>query len=85
MVTQLEALFPRLDAGNYQITSPPDARYNCIAWAVGDSARWWWPELDPQHGHWPEGVPAAVTVAAFLAAFASLGYTPADREEVEAG
>jgi hypothetical protein len=85
MVTELESLFPRLQPGKYQITSPPDARYNCIAWALGDTAQWWWPELDPENGRWPEGVPTDVTVPAFLAALATLGYAPTDREDGEAG
>jgi hypothetical protein len=85
MLTHLELLFPGLQSGNYQVTSPPHARYNCIAWAVGVTDRWWWPELDPDAGYWPEGVPVEITLTAFLAAFATVGYTPAEREDAEAG
>lgn len=35
--------FPRLTDENHQLTSDPDVRYNCIAWAVQDTERWWQP------------------------------------------
>jgi hypothetical protein len=82
MVRKLEDLFPGLRPGNYQITSTAQRTYNCIAWAAGDTQRWWWPERDVENGYWPEGVAADVTQAAFLAA---LGYTAGAGEEVEAG
>ena len=83
MVSLIEQLFPKLSSADYQITSPNDARYNCIAWAAGDTQRWWWPEQDPENGYWPEGVPAVVTVDAFVAAFATLGYEPCDQPDYE--
>jgi hypothetical protein len=85
MVMKLEDLFPSLRAGNYQITSPAERHYNCIAWAAGDTQRWWWPERDPDNGYWPEGVEAAVTLSAFVAAFMTLGYAACDQEAVELG
>jgi len=33
----LEADFPKLQSGRYDITSDEDVGYNCVAWAVGDS------------------------------------------------
>ena len=35
MVHEIEAAFPRLRAGNYQVTSPREDAYNCVAWAAG--------------------------------------------------
>jgi len=61
MLNHLEDLFPGLRGAPYQVTSPVTIRYNCIAWAAGDSARWWWPELDRENGWWPEAVAAEVT------------------------
>lgn len=43
--------FPRLTAENHQITSPHDVRYNCIAWAVEETDRWWEPGV-----YWPVDV-----------------------------
>jgi hypothetical protein len=85
MVTVIESLFPRLRGANYQITSPADPRYNCIAWAAGNSTNWWWPELDVENGYWPTGIAHEVSLNAFVAAFAALGYVPTDSEAVEPG
>ena len=48
---------------------------------------WWWPTGDPadEPRFWPAGAPREETVSAFLAAFASLGYTPCDDAGVEPG
>jgi hypothetical protein len=72
---------------DYRVTSPPHRRYNCIAWAAGDSERWWWPGAPPEDDgyYWPAGVSHAGTVAAFVAAFATLGYGPCAGEAAEAG
>lgn len=67
----LVAEFPGLAAG-YRITSPPTDDYNCIAWAAGRDDRWWWP--GHPDGFWPTGVPIAATLAAFEAAYRSIGY-----------
>ena len=40
----LEDVFPGLRGQSYQITSPRDDRYNCIAFAAGDDQNWWWPD-----------------------------------------
>jgi hypothetical protein len=60
--------------------------YNCIAWAAGDTAHWWWPDADPDAAvFWPSGVQEEETLDAFAAAFASLGYTTCEGESWEAG
>lgn len=61
-----------IEGQNCKATSPAVHAYNCIAWAAGDTQRWWWP--DPMDAYWPPTVPCEVTVDAFLAAFATLGY-----------
>lgn len=68
--------FPLLDASNHEVTSEPDLHYNCIAWAAGDEHSWWWPiaKSDEDEVFWPAGVPREVTLAAFVTAFATLGY-----------
>jgi hypothetical protein len=85
MVTRIEALFPKLQPENYRITSPPTALYNCIAWAAGDDRRWWWPERNLENGYWPEAVPFALTLEAFMALFALQGYAPCPLEDEEPG
>jgi hypothetical protein len=87
MVKQLEECFPGLRGTPYRVTSPATHDYNCIAWAAGDTARWWWPEVDPDNAavFWPSGVALEETLPAFVAAFATLGYAPCPGEEPEPG
>jgi hypothetical protein len=87
MVESLEVLFPRLRAASYQVTSPPSRDYNCIAHAAGDTLHWWWPDPDPSNDaiYWPTGVAREETLAAFIAAFATIGYSPCATEELEPG
>ena len=74
MANLLEATFPRLTQENYSVTSLPSNRYNCIAWAAGHNANWWWPGPDVELEYWPENATRAETLDAFQEAFASLGY-----------
>jgi hypothetical protein len=87
VVEPIEGCFPKLRTSPFQVTSPATRDYNCIAWAAGDTAHWWWPDLDPSNDaiFWPVGVPKEETLEAFAAAFATLGYVPASSEEPEPG
>lgn len=78
----LDASFPQLTLDGYAITSPPDRRYNCIAWAVGDQTRWWWPDAS-ECGYWPDSVAREWTTSAFIAAFATLGYAVCESSKVD--
>lgn len=76
--------FPRLAKSPFPFTvvSPVDMRYNCIAWAVSENYRWWWPSPD---SYWPGGCPQETTFSAFKRAFATLGYEPCDDGRRESG
>jgi len=65
-------------------TSPEDPRYNCIAWAAGDTERFWWC-VDSPFVYWPATAPKECTIAAFVAAFQTLGYEECDNGELEEG
>jgi hypothetical protein len=80
----LEDVFPGLRGQAYRITSPKDDGYNCIAYAVGDYGRWWWPDA-AEEDVWPPGVVRAETIEAFRDAFATLGYAISDADEFENG
>jgi hypothetical protein len=84
-VTSLEDLFPKLAQGAHSITSPRSRRYNCIAWAAGDTSQWWWPGPDPTSEYWPAALAREQTLDAFQAAFASLDYVACHTEELEPG
>lgn len=59
----------------YRITSAATPAYNCLAWAAGETHRWW--DLFPGGGsHWPTEPPPALSLASVIAAFATLGYRP---------
>ena len=76
----LETLFPKIAGTNYKITSPSTIDYNCIAWAVEDVLKWWWP-FKPYF--WPQGVKSEETIEAFIAAFESVGYEICQGGELE--
>ncbi len=80
----LEDVFPGLRGQRYQITSPKDQRYNCIAFAAGDDRNWWWPDAAGEDT-WPAGVARAETVDAFRDAFVTLGYVVCDDSQPEPG
>jgi hypothetical protein len=65
--------FPNLDPGNHRIIGPATDQFNCIAWACGDTQRWWQPS---PHFYWP--VPSGHDDPALdnlLAALAAVGYS----------
>ena len=83
-IDDLRGLFPALSQDAVE-TSPQDDSYNCIAWAGGDTERWWWPGDFPTDAtHWP--IPSAdETVEGFVEAFRSLGYETCDDGFLEKG
>ncbi len=80
----IEAAFPNLRPSGYQVASPETVAYNCIAWAAGDTIRWWWPD-SPDTAYWPDDVERSETLEAFVKAFETLSYTTCDTPEYEDG
>jgi hypothetical protein len=76
--------FPKLASTPYRITSPRDSLYNCIAWATGDSGRWWEPDEEHKY-YWPPGAPREYSVDAYIQAFESVGFERCDSRELESG
>ena len=65
---------PHLTDQNCEVRSPATRKYNCIAWAVANTTRKWWP--DPMGiGYWPPNLNRAVSTEAFLSAYGTFGYT----------
>ena len=81
MIDDLRELFPNLNARNHRITSPQDPGYNCVAWAAGDSSRWW----DHVDGFWPDDVPQDGSVDAYVELFQGLGFESCDNPDPEPG
>lgn len=76
--------FPAMNAENTVETSRRTYSYNCIAWAAGDTLRQWWPDSE-EVGWWPEGIPREITLAAFVQAYGTLGFTICVGDGLEAG
>ena len=72
----LESAFPGLAGTPWAISSPTTDRYNCIAWVMGDSTRWWWPTLG--RGYWPADLARDTAVATFVQLLARGGFTAAE-------
>ena len=74
--------FPRLPCTC--LTSPPTARYNCIAWAADQTDVWWWPSSFPQPGcYWPPNAPRNNSLTSFLSAYGTLGYVPIGAGDID--
>lgn len=80
----LKTQFPYLTAANYHVTSPPDAQYNCIAWAAAEDDVWWWPDSMLNY-HWPESALRQETIEAFIQAFSTKGFSPCSDGSLETG
>lgn len=72
----IDRLFPHAASDGYDLKSPPDDYYNCIAWAAGVTSIPWWPTSSPLPGvYWPHGVTRERTLDAFVLAYGTLGYS----------
>jgi hypothetical protein len=67
--TRLTTLFPLLAHTPFAIRGPA-ARYNCIAWAVGNTTDIWWPD---RISYWPIRR-FGVSLEVFIAAFREVGF-----------
>jgi len=92
---ELENLFrryPRLRDADGEITSSPDHRYNCIAWAAGEDKIPWIsdpgivddPELK-RYGYWPQDVPREDTLETWIQVFGTIGYRRCRSWDLEPG
>lgn len=84
MISEIDALFPRLAEEGYSETSERTPEYNCVAWAAGDISAYWWP--DPMHvGYWPDRAPREETAGAFVETFRMLGFEVCETADLEPG
>ena len=73
MSEHLIRIFPNLAASTWRTTSPEDATYNCIAWALGETGRWWWPDPFGLY-YWPTNAPREATLKAMREVLEAAGY-----------
>jgi hypothetical protein len=76
--------WPGLAQTSYRITSIHTGDYNCLAWAIEETDRWWSP-LPEEDYYWTEGVPREVSVRAFMKAYEVLGFVGCENGTLEAG
>lgn len=70
----LMRIFPGLWLSRYfKITSDETGTYNCIAWAAGDTTKWW----DPQN-HWPDKVNKGMKIDDLIDAYKTEGFSVCD-------
>lgn len=78
----LTLTLPGLTSTPYEVTSDATPVYNCVAWAVGETHRWWDP-FDSPSRYWPAGVSRDDSVDALQDALATVGFTPCDDGQLE--
>lgn len=83
----IERIFPKLRGTDWEIRSPTDWKYNCVAWAVyneknnGHPNHWWEPDNMNLH-YWPPGLQRGdYSANAYQAMFESLGYKTCSHED----
>lgn len=81
-LTDLALMLPGLRSTPYKVTSDATPAYNCVAWAVGETHRWWDP-FDSPSRYWPAGVSRDDTVEALQDALATEGFAPCDDGNLE--
>src|SRR5439155_19993769 len=80
---ELEEDCPGLRTAPYTITSPRDPAYNCVAFAVGDLAHFWY-DARLRGYYWPPGAGSADTIEGWTKVFELHGYTGTDDRTLEA-
>jgi len=85
---RIKQVFENLNDGEFEITSPFDPKYNCIAHAANDNEKWWWAVDSANAGNdvfWFNNIPHQPKLESFVLAFQKLGYQPCKNAELENG
>lgn len=71
----------------FEVTSPCDRFYNCIAWAMGFDDRWVddYPDTPSKRKWWPSGVVKDHTPKGLISAFEAVGFECCESPEMEEG
>jgi len=82
----VEEDFPALAGGHaYRKTSDQTLDYNCLAWAFGDTTKWWDPSKRVAGYWWFPGVDREWTIEAITKILVIHSYKNADHNEYEEG
>ena len=80
----IDEQMPLLASDGYQVTSDPTGEYNCIAYAVGETDRWWSHVADADY-YWPEHASPTPSIQSLIEVFVGLGYELCEDAGNEAG
>lgn len=84
-------MFPHLAGTDYKITSPESPKYNCVAWAFGETDRWWQYDATTSLGiktYWPSDppdLPPGDTVEEMVKFFELLGFKKTKKSGFQRG
>ena len=71
----IDEVFPSLAEEGYEVTSQDDNQYNCIAYAAGETDRWW-SHIETAGYYWPEYASRTALIQSLVEVFTGLGYKP---------
>ncbi len=80
---RLENVFPRLSGEAFQIVAPTSNRYNCIAYAAGDTSEWW--DIVEGDYYWPHFATRSDRIESLIEVFAGLGFQQCQDSSLESG
>ena len=74
--------FPKLSSEEFEIVERASERYNCIAYAAGDTSKWW----DHNRNHyWPTPATRSNSIESLKEVFVSLGFEQCHDSSAENG
>ena len=74
--------FSSLASEGFDIVDEPSPWYNCIAYAAGDTSKWWWPD---GINYWPPWATLTTKIESLQEVFAGKGYEQCEDSGTEAG
>ena len=80
----IEEQFSRLEHEGYAVTSESDYEYNCVAYAAGETDRWW-SHLEESGYYWPDHASRTPLIQSLVEVFTGLGYEPCTDADDESG
>lgn len=74
--------FPKLSSEEFEIVERASERYNCIAYAAGDTSKWW----DHNRNHyWPAHAARSSSIESLKEVFVGLGFEQCHDSRAEEG
>lgn len=74
--------FPKLSSEDFEIVERASEQYNCIAYAAGDTSKWW--DHNKNH-HWPAHATRSNSIESLKEVFVGLGFEQCHDSSTENG